>query len=161
MMIKIPEYMRSLDRTFNCSGLNGGKTVSVGLGPQVSLPGGDHYYVSLRVSGNEPVFGAALSLDDAHKLGEHLDLLSAIGMGETILESPPPPKTYPLTQPELAQLADAIALLDWVKNRLPDECPEKSEAAGVSARCHALIETLLGDDAKSVYGPAETEETPA
>jgi hypothetical protein len=69
-------------------------------------------------------------------------------------------KTYAITHAELAVLADAIALLDWVKNRLPDECPEKSEAAGMSARCHALIETLLGDDATSVYSPADPEETP-
>lgn len=67
-------------------------------------------------------------------------------------------KTYALTKPQLEQLADAIALLDWIKNRLPDESPEKAEAAGMANRCHALIESLLGDDAASVYA-TEPEET--
>jgi hypothetical protein len=67
-------------------------------------------------------------------------------------------KTYPITQPELAQLAGAIELLDWIKNRLPCECPEKSEAEVKVNQCHALIETLLGEDATSVYRPDETEE---
>lgn len=70
-------------------------------------------------------------------------------------------KTRLITCAELALLPNAIALLDWVKNRLPDECPEKSEAAVSVNQCHALIETLLGDDAASVYGPAESEEIPA
>ncbi|MHB1053495.1 MAG: hypothetical protein ACYCZT_10560 [Thiobacillus sp.] len=70
-------------------------------------------------------------------------------------------KTYAITHAELAALADAIALLDWIKNRLPDECPEKSEAAATSTRCHALIETLLGEDASSVYSPADREEKTA
>lgn len=68
-------------------------------------------------------------------------------------------KTYPITQPQLAVLADAIGLLDWIKNRLPDECPEKAEAAIKAEVCHELIETMLGDDGISVYGPAEPEET--
>lgn len=70
-------------------------------------------------------------------------------------------KTYPATHVELATLADAIALLDWIKNRLPDECPEKAEAEAKVNQCHALIETLLGDDAASVYSQAEPEEIPA
>jgi hypothetical protein len=70
-------------------------------------------------------------------------------------------KTYAVTHADLAQLAGAIALLDWIKNRLPDECPEKGEAEAKVNHCHALIETLLGDDAASVYSPDETEETPA
>ena len=68
--------------------------------------------------------------------------------------------TYLITQTELQQLADAIALLDWVKNRLPDECPEKAEAAAKAPLCHALIETLLGKDAASVYSSADLEEEP-
>lgn len=68
-------------------------------------------------------------------------------------------KTYTLTLPQVHELADAIALLDWIKNRVPDETPEKAEAAVTAMRCHALLEALLYDDAPAVYGPAETEET--
>jgi hypothetical protein len=67
-------------------------------------------------------------------------------------------KTYTITQPQIAELADAIALLDWLKNRVPDEIPEKAEAAVKAARCHALLEAVLYDDAPSVYGPADPEE---
>ena len=67
-------------------------------------------------------------------------------------------KTYTLTQPQIAELADAIALLDWVKNRLPDECPEKAEAAVMAVRCHATLEAVLYDDAPSVYGPKDQHE---
>lgn len=70
-------------------------------------------------------------------------------------------KTHLITTADLATLADAIALLDWIKNRLPDECPEKREAGVRSIQCHALIETLLGEDAIGVYGPAEAEEITA
>ncbi len=68
-------------------------------------------------------------------------------------------KTYTLTLPQIAELADAIALLVWIKNRVPDETPEKAEAAVKAMRCHALLEAVLYDDALAVYGPAETEET--
>lgn len=68
-------------------------------------------------------------------------------------------KTYLITKTELQKLAEAIALMDWIKNRLPDECPEKSEAEATINHCHALIETLLGEDAASVYSHAEPEET--
>lgn len=67
-------------------------------------------------------------------------------------------KTYTITQPQVSELADAIALLDWVKNRLPDECPEKSEAAVKAVRCHALLESVLYDDAAVVYAPDDTPE---
>ncbi|MDA8254164.1 MAG: hypothetical protein M0Z99_00765 [Betaproteobacteria bacterium] len=67
-------------------------------------------------------------------------------------------KTYTLTQPQIAELADAISLLDWIKNRVPDEIPEKAEAAVKVARCHALLEALLYGAAPSVYAPTETEE---
>lgn len=64
-------------------------------------------------------------------------------------------KNYTLTQPQIAELADSIALLDWIKNRLPDECPEKAEAAVKAERCHALLEAVLYDDAPTVYAPDE------
>lgn len=68
-------------------------------------------------------------------------------------------KTYTITQPQIAELAEAIALMDWIKNRLPDEMPEKAEAAVKATRCHAILEAVLYDDAPSVY--ALKEETPA
>lgn len=67
-------------------------------------------------------------------------------------------KTYIITQPQIAELATAIALMDWIKNALPDAYPEKAEAAVRATRCHAILEDVLYDDATSVYGPAETEE---
>lgn len=67
-------------------------------------------------------------------------------------------KTYLITYAELEKLADAISLLDRIKNRVPDECPEKADAEAASIQCHALIETLLGDDATGVYSPDESEE---
>ena len=67
-------------------------------------------------------------------------------------------KNFLITQSEIAQLADAIALLDWIKNRLPDESPDKSEAEAKAISCHALLEGLLGDDSPAVYSPAEPEE---
>ncbi|MDA8258356.1 MAG: hypothetical protein M0Z99_22460 [Betaproteobacteria bacterium] len=70
-------------------------------------------------------------------------------------------KTYTITQPQIAELADAIALLDWIKNRLPDESPEKADAAVAAIRCHALLEAVLSDDAPSVYAAAEPEEKPS
>lgn len=69
-------------------------------------------------------------------------------------------KTYTISQLQIAELADAIALLDWVKNRLPDESPEKAEAHVKATRCHAMLEALLYDDAPSVYAPDDHEEEP-
>lgn len=69
-------------------------------------------------------------------------------------------QTYAITQPQIAELADAIALLDWIKNRLPDESPEKTEATVKAMRCHAMLEALLDDDAPSVYAPEDPEEEP-
>lgn len=70
-------------------------------------------------------------------------------------------KTYLITQPEIAELADAIALLDWIKNCLPDALPEKAEAAVKATRCHALLEAVLYEDAPTVYAPDDSqEETP-
>ncbi len=69
-------------------------------------------------------------------------------------------KTYTITQPQIAELANAIALLDWIKNCLPDAMPEKAEAAVKATRCHAILEEVLYDDAPSVYGPADQEEVP-
>lgn len=69
-------------------------------------------------------------------------------------------KTYTITQPQIVALADAIALLDWIKNRVPDEIPEKAEAAVKAVRCHAILEEVLYDDAPSVYGPKEKEIRP-
>lgn len=70
-------------------------------------------------------------------------------------------KTYTITQLQIAELADAIALLDWIKNRVPDEIPEKAEAAVKATRCHALLEAVLYDDAPLVYAPDDSkEETP-
>lgn len=66
-------------------------------------------------------------------------------------------QTYTITQPQIAELADAIALLDWIKNRVPDEIPEKAEAAIKAVHCHAILEAVLYDDAPSVYGPKEKE----
>ena len=60
-------------------------------------------------------------------------------------------KTYAITQPEIVELADAICLLDWIKNRLPDESPEKAEAVVKVTRCHVLLEAVLHDDAGTVY----------
>lgn len=62
-------------------------------------------------------------------------------------------KTYTITQPQVAELANAIALLDWIKNCLPDAMPEKAEAAVMAVRCHATLEAVLYDDAASVYAP--------
>lgn len=67
-------------------------------------------------------------------------------------------KTYTITGTQVAELAEAIALLDWIKNRLPDESPEKADAALAAIRCHALLEALLHDDAPSVYAPADPDE---
>lgn len=69
-------------------------------------------------------------------------------------------KAYTITQPQIAELADAIALLDWVKNRLPDESPEKAEAHVKATRCHAMLEALLYEDAPSVYAPDDNDEEP-
>jgi hypothetical protein len=66
-------------------------------------------------------------------------------------------KTYPITRPVLSALADAVCLLDWIKNRLPDECPEKAEAAALAPICHQLIADVLGADEPLVYGKTEQE----
>lgn len=67
-------------------------------------------------------------------------------------------KVYTITQPQIVELANAIALLDWIKNCLPDASPEKAEAAVKATRCHALLEALLYDDAASVYAPDDNDE---
>lgn len=64
-------------------------------------------------------------------------------------------KPYTITQPQIAELAQAVALMDWIKNRLPDEMPEKAEAAARATRCHAILEAVLYDDAPTVYAPEE------
>ena len=69
-------------------------------------------------------------------------------------------KTYTITQSQISKLSDAISLLDWIKNRLPDESPEKTEASVRAMCCHAMLEALLDDDAPSVYGPEDPEEEP-
>ena len=65
---------------------------------------------------------------------------------------------YPITRDDIQEFVNAVELLDWTKNCLPDESPEKAEAAVKVASCHAVIERVLGNDASSVYGPADPEE---
>ncbi|MDT3707458.1 MAG: hypothetical protein ROZ09_11570 [Thiobacillus sp.] len=64
-------------------------------------------------------------------------------------------KTYAITRAQVVELADAICLLDWIKNRLPDESPEKAEAAVKAEYCHAMLEALLRDDATTLYSNEE------
>lgn len=66
-------------------------------------------------------------------------------------------RAYTITHPQIAELAQAIALMDWIKNCLPDAMPEKAEAAVMATRCHATLEAVLYDDAASVYAPDEKE----
>lgn len=72
-------------------------------------------------------------------------------------QQPRTEKAYTITQPQIAELAEAISLLDWIKNRLPDAMPEKAEAAVAATRCHALLEAVLVDEAPAVYAPEEEE----
>lgn len=60
-------------------------------------------------------------------------------------------RTYAITRAQIVELADALCLLDWIKNRLPDESPEKAEAAVKAEYCHAMLEAVLRDDAPTVY----------
>lgn len=108
------------------------------------------------------VFGEGLdkaeitvSLPDAQNLAVNIDRMSWASIGEDVLREAMKHKTYTITKPQIAELADAIALLDWIKNRVPDEIPEKAEAAVKSVRCRALLEALLYDDAPSVYATEE------
>lgn len=65
---------------------------------------------------------------------------------------------HSITTAEVQELANAVELLDWIKNRLPDASPEKAEGAVKVARCHAVLERVLESEAWRVYGPAEPEE---
>lgn len=67
-------------------------------------------------------------------------------------------KTYTITLAQLDILADAICLLDWMRHRLPDECPEKPEAAAIAPVCHQLIADVLGADEHLVYGKPDQEQ---
>jgi hypothetical protein len=60
-------------------------------------------------------------------------------------------KTYAITHAQIFELAEAICLLDWLKKRVPDESPDKAEAAVRAERCHALLEEVLHDDAGTLY----------
>lgn len=66
-------------------------------------------------------------------------------------------KTYAITHDQIDELADAICLLDWIKNHLSDASPEKAEAAVKAIRCHALLEGVLGDDAGTLYSNDQQE----
>lgn len=67
-------------------------------------------------------------------------------------------KTYAITHDQLAQLAEAMQLLDWMKNSLSDASPDKREAAISANQGHALIATVLGEDDHLIYGPTEQEQ---
>lgn len=67
-------------------------------------------------------------------------------------------KTYAISLAQLAILADAIGLLDYMRHRLPDECPEKPEAAAIAPICHQLIADVLGADEHLVYGKSDEEQ---
>lgn len=74
------------------------------------------------------------------------------------MKKPDENKPYAITYAQIVELADAICLLDWIKKRLPDESPEKAEAAVKAVRCHALLEAVLYDDAGTVYCRDHEEE---
>lgn len=67
-------------------------------------------------------------------------------------------KVYTITQPQIAELANAIALLDGIKNCLPSASPDVAEAAVRANRCHAILEAVLYDDAPIVYPNQDAEE---
>ncbi len=67
-------------------------------------------------------------------------------------------KTYTITAAQLDILADAISLLDWMRHRLPDECPERPEAAAIAPISHQIIADVLGADEHLVYGKSDEEQ---
>ena len=155
--------VRSLDKAFWYSGSAGDVSVQVGLcRRRQPRPNQNHYFVQLitYVSRRGCVVEEALiDLEEAHQLGECLTLLSAIGLGETILESPPRPVTYAATLEELRLLADVTAQLDHVKNLLQAERVAVAESAALVKRAHTTLERILGDDVALVYSPDDMEKT--
>lgn len=79
-------------------------------------------------------------------------------MNQATTLKPPLIAAYAITLDQVHRLTNAIELLDWIKNRIPDASPEKAEAAVTVACCHAVLESVLGIDASKVYGTAEPEE---
>lgn len=66
-----------------------------------------------------------------------------------------PPITYPVTLADLADIADAAADLDGMRQFYVDRPDEQRQLAARAERLHAIVERAAAHDAHLIYGPAE------